>query len=70
MVSSLVSAVLLATATPNLVLVTIDTLRADRLGCYGHVPSPSPNIDDLAHNAVVFEDATASSPLTLPSHTT
>ncbi|MBW1879115.1 MAG: sulfatase-like hydrolase/transferase [Deltaproteobacteria bacterium] len=64
------SAVLLATATPNLVLVTIDTLRADRLGCYGHVPSPSPNIDDLAHNAVVFEDATASSPLTLPSHTT
>jgi len=66
----LVPAFLLAATTPDLLLVTIDTLRADHLGCYGHVPSVSPNIDDLARNAVVFEDATTASPLTLPSHTT
>jgi arylsulfatase A-like enzyme len=52
----------------NLVVVTLDTLRADRLGCYGFEPTPSPRIDALARDGVVFEQATATVPLTLPSH--
>ncbi len=55
----------------NLLLVTVDTLRADRLGCYGQaVPDleMTPNIDRLARSGVLFEQATAPAPITLPSH--
>lgn len=52
----------------NLVVVTLDTLRADRLGCYGFAQVVTPNIDALAREGVVFEHATATVPLTLPSH--
>lgn len=41
----------------NIVLLTIDTLRADMLGCYGHEPSITPNIDRLANAGVRFEQA-------------
>jgi len=52
----------------NLVLVTIDTLRADRLGCYGYSQIETPNLDRLAKKGVLFENAVAQAPLTAPSH--
>ncbi len=53
---------------PNLLLITVDTTRADHLGCYGHQGGSSPNLDKLAAEGVVFTDAHAHVPLTLPSH--
>ncbi len=52
----------------NVVLVTIDTLRADRLGCYGYRKIETPNLDKLAQRGVLFENAVAQAPLTAPSH--
>jgi arylsulfatase A-like enzyme/Flp pilus assembly protein TadD len=52
----------------NVVLVTIDTLRADRLGCYGYREIETPNLDRLAQRGVLFENAVAQAPLTAPSH--
>ena len=52
---------------PNIVLIVIDTLRRDRLGCYGHDPRISPNIDRLASSSVVFDNAYSQAPWTLPS---
>lgn len=52
----------------NLLLVTIDTLRADRLGCYGYSKVETPNLDRVARNGVLFENAIAQAPLTAPSH--
>jgi arylsulfatase A-like enzyme/tetratricopeptide (TPR) repeat protein len=55
-------------ASPNILLVTIDTLRADRLGCYGYRPAVTPVLDGLASRGVRFETAVAHAPLTAPSH--
>jgi arylsulfatase A-like enzyme/Tfp pilus assembly protein PilF len=52
----------------NLLLVTIDTLRADRLGCYGYSQIETPNLDKVARQGALFENAVASTPLTAPSH--
>jgi arylsulfatase A-like enzyme/Flp pilus assembly protein TadD len=52
----------------NVVLVTIDTLRADRLGCYGYSKIETPALDKLAQRGVLFENAIAQAPLTSPSH--
>src|SRR6266480_8470 len=52
----------------NVVVVTIDTLRADRLGCYGYSKIETPNLDGLAKRGVLFENAVAQTPLTPPSH--
>ncbi len=52
----------------NLILVVVDTLRADRLGCYGHDRDTSPSIDALAAESVLFENAFAPSPYTAASH--
>lgn len=54
-------------AHPNVVLVVIDSLRADALGCYGKQPSPSPNIDRLADEGERYERAIAQAPWNLPS---
>jgi arylsulfatase A-like enzyme len=54
---------------PNIVLYVIDTLRADRLGVYGYDEHTSPNIDALAGSGVVFTNASAPAPWTLPSVT-
>ena len=52
----------------NVVLITLDTTRADRIGAYGWKPSPTPNLDRLAAEGTIFEHATAPAPLTLPVH--
>jgi arylsulfatase A-like enzyme len=54
----------------NLILVSIDTLRADRLSCYGNARPTSPRLDALATSGVLFESASAASPWTKPSHAT
>ncbi|HEY7511004.1 MAG TPA: sulfatase-like hydrolase/transferase [Vicinamibacteria bacterium] len=52
----------------HLVLVTIDTLRADRLGVYGHAAAATPHLDRLAREGAMAPQATAHVPLTRPSH--
>ena len=52
---------------PNLVLVVIDSLRADRLGAYGHPGDTSPFMDSLGAEGLVFENAITQAPWTLPS---
>jgi arylsulfatase A-like enzyme/Tfp pilus assembly protein PilF len=53
---------------PNLLLVTIDTLRADHLAAYGYPAIQTPHIDELAKKGVLFPRAYSHVPLTLPSH--
>ncbi len=52
----------------NLVVVTIDTLRPDHLGCYGYSKIETPAVDGIARAGVVFENAVTQTPLTPPSH--
>jgi len=52
----------------NLLLISIDTIRADHLGCYGYKNIKTPNIDKLASEGVLFSRAVTPVPLTLPSH--
>ncbi len=54
----------------NVLLVTIDTARQDRFGCYGYPLAKTPTIDALAAGGVQFDEALATVPLTLPSHAT
>ena len=54
---------------PDLLLVTFDTTRADAIGAWGATPSPSPTLDGLAAEGLRFDEAMATAPLTLPSHT-
>jgi arylsulfatase A-like enzyme/Tfp pilus assembly protein PilF len=53
---------------PPIVLISIDTLRSDRLPAYGHRAGSTPAIDALARDAILFERAYSHYPLTLPSH--
>ena len=55
---------------PNVLLISVDSLRADHLGCYGYPRPTSPNIDRLAAEGVRFERALSPSPWTLPAHVT
>jgi arylsulfatase A-like enzyme len=52
---------------PNMILVTIDCLRADRVGAYGYPRAQTPHIDAFAAQGVVFEQAISQSPWTFPS---
>ena len=52
----------------NVVLITLDTTRADRIGAYGFTGVETPNLDRLAREGVLFENATSAAPLTLPAH--
>ena len=54
---------------PNIVLVTIDTLRADHVGRYGAPPGSTPALDALASEGLRFENAISPVPLTRPAHT-
>jgi arylsulfatase A-like enzyme/Flp pilus assembly protein TadD len=56
--------------TRGIVLVTLDTTRADRLGCYGYAAAATPHLDALARDGVRFEHATSAVPTTLASHAT
>ena len=69
----LLLAVLACGAEPaprHVILISLDTLRADRLGTYGHGLPTSPALDSLAQAGVVFEDASSTAPWTLPAHAT
>jgi choline-sulfatase len=66
--SALVPAAFCA-ANPPVILISIDTLRADRLGAYGYRKASTPHIDSFAQNGTVFTAVNAQIPLTLPSHT-
>jgi len=52
----------------KIILISLDTLRADHLSCYGYGRPSSPNIDELAQDSVLFENTYAQSSWTLPSH--
>ncbi len=54
---------------PNVLLITIDTLRADHLACYGYQKIHTPHIDQLAAAGIRFANAFSAVPITLPSHT-
>ncbi|MCK7477090.1 MAG: sulfatase-like hydrolase/transferase [Candidatus Moduliflexus flocculans] len=57
-------------ASLNVLLITLDTTRADRLGSYGYAPARTPRLDALAAEGVRFARAYCPAPLTLPSHCT
>ena len=59
---------LFSASAPNVVLITIDTLRADHLHCYGYAQGRTPNIDKLAAEGIRFTTVVTAAPLTLPSH--
>ena len=69
----LLSAMLLTTvgcgeaAPPNVLLIVVDTLRVDHVGCYGHRRDTSPAVDRLAAEGVRFERAYSTAPWTKPS---
>jgi len=54
--------------SPNILLVVLDTLRADHVSSYGYTRPTTPNIDRLAREGVLFENAFSTSPWSLPSH--
>ncbi|MBD3221321.1 sulfatase-like hydrolase/transferase, partial [bacterium] len=53
---------------PNVVLIVMDTLRADHLGCYGYERDVSPEIDAFAAGSTVYDRAYATAPWTVPTH--
>jgi choline-sulfatase len=53
---------------PNILLITLDTTRADHLGAYGDARARTPHLDTLAAGGVLFEHAVAAAPITLPAH--
>ena len=53
---------------PNVVLISIDCLRADHVGAYGYQRDTTPRIDGFAEDGVLFETAVSTAPMTLPSH--
>lgn len=59
-----------APSARNLVLITIDTLRADHVGAYGYAAARTSTMDRLAEQGVRFDHAYAAAPITLPSHAT
>ena len=58
------------TSRPDVLLVTLDTVRADHLGAYGYAGALTPTLDALAQSGVVFDNAFTSAPMTLPAHAT
>jgi len=59
---------LLRKDNPNIILISMDTVRADHLSCYGYHKETTPHLDTFAQESVVFKNAYAPSPWTLPSH--
>ena len=69
-VASVLSVVALSQSPPppNILLITIDTVRADHIGAYGYASASTPVLDRLAREGVRFADATTQAPLTAPAH--
>src|SRR5690242_834675 len=57
-----------AAGPPPVILISIDTLRADHLSCYGYRKLQTPHIDSLARGGTLFTEINAQAPITLPSH--
>ncbi len=57
-------------APPSILLVTLDTTRADRIGAYGYARGRTPTLDGLAQEGALFQRAYSTAPLTIPSHST
>ncbi len=55
---------------PNLLLISVDTLRRDHVGCYGYAPDTTPHLDALAETGTVFDNTLSTSSWTLPAHAT
>jgi arylsulfatase A-like enzyme len=53
---------------PNIILMSVDTLRADHLSCYGYDKNTSPNIDAYSQEFVLFKNAVSAAPVTAPAH--
>ena len=54
----------------NVILISIDTCRADHLSCYGYLKNTTPNIDKIAQESVLFSNAYSPIPITLPANYT
>jgi len=57
-----------AEGMPNVLWIVMDTVRADGLSCYGYHRNTTPNIDEIADEGILYENAIAQAPWTLPSH--
>ena len=68
LLSALILVLSRAEATQNVLVVSIDTLRADHLGAYGYQKAKTPAMDSLARRGVVFKNTVSAAPFTLPSH--
>lgn len=53
---------------PNILIITVDTLRRDHLGCYGNSVVKTPNIDSIAKQSVIFDNFFSAANITIPSH--
>ncbi len=62
------SLIIVETDGPNVLLISIDTLRADHLSCYGYVRNTSPNIEKIAKQGVLFTQAISPASWTTPAH--
>src|SRR5205809_2320419 len=70
LISIFLPASLLAAGKPNIILITLDSTRADRMGFLGSHSALTPNLDGLAREGIIFEHAYAQAPLTVVSHAT
>jgi len=68
--AGIAAAVAPPSARPNLVLITLDTTRADRLGAYGYAAARTPHLDALARRGTRFARCDTAAPVTLPAHAT
>src|SRR5439155_6413249 len=57
-----------ARTPPNILLITLDTTRADHIGAYGDARARTPNLDRVAADGVLFDRAVSAAPITLPAH--
>jgi arylsulfatase A-like enzyme len=58
----------LSSSPPSLIVITLDTTRADRLGCYGYPQAQTPHLDRFAQENILFENTLSPAPMTLPAH--
>src|SRR5437879_11390715 len=70
LISIFLPASLRAAGKPNIILITLDSTRADRMGFLGSHSALTPNLDGLAREGIIFEHAYAQAPLTVVSHAT